>query len=86
MHIQSKGTQTNNIESVNLSRKEVAKLIGISVSKIDQMIRAKTIPTFKIDGRRFFKRDEILEWNSKRSKKREQEEHRMDIREVSNAR
>ncbi|MAX25850.1 MAG: hypothetical protein CMJ19_15225 [Phycisphaeraceae bacterium] len=67
MHIQSKGTQTNNIESVNLSRKEVAKLIGISVSKIDQMIRAKTIPTFKIDGRRFFKRDEILEWNSKRA-------------------
>jgi excisionase family DNA binding protein len=47
-----------------ISIKQVAKLLNSSEAWIKKLIQNKTIPSYKIAGKRLFKRDEIEEWIS----------------------
>jgi len=45
-----------------ISVKEVAKLLNSSEAWIKKLIQNKTIPSYKIAGKRLFRKEEIDQW------------------------
>ena len=57
--------------SHNIPKKEVARLVGVSVSTIVRWVKAKTFPQpFAAGGRTFFHRPEIDKWLANKREQR----------------
>jgi excisionase family DNA binding protein len=50
------------LENKFLNIKETSKFLKMSVSQINRLIKKGIIPSYKVEGRRLFDCDEIVEW------------------------
>ena len=50
------------MENKFLNIKETSKLLKMSVTQINRLIKKGIIPSYKIEGRRLFDYDEIVGW------------------------
>lgn len=52
----------DNLEKLNLTTKEVCKLLRISMSKLTELTNQKKIPFFRIGRKKLFPRELLNEW------------------------
>lgn len=49
-----------------VDRREASRLLSISLRHLDEMVRQRAIPSFKMGNRRLFDRRKLLEWIDQR--------------------
>lgn len=52
----------SDVEKKFIPIKEASKLLSISVTKINMLIKERKIPSYKVNGKRLFDRDELIRW------------------------
>lgn len=50
------------MEKKFISIKEASQLLSISVTKINMLIKEDKIPSYKVNGKRLFDKDELIKW------------------------
>jgi len=50
------------VEKKFISIKEASQLLSISVTKINMLIKEDKIPSYKVNGKRLFDKDELIKW------------------------
>lgn len=52
----------NDTEQQFINKKQLSKLINVSISTINRYVAKGKIPSYKLEKKRLFKKDEILNW------------------------
>lgn len=50
------------VEKKFIPIKEASKLLSIGVTKINMLIKERKIPSYKVNGKRLFDKDELIKW------------------------
>jgi len=53
------------IQGEFISRKQFASFLGVSLSTVDRLLKAREIPHLKIRGKIFFEKAKLAEWLNK---------------------
>ena len=56
-------TTTADLASVNLDREEIATYLGVCKRVVDDLVREKAFPSFKIGGKRLARLEDVKAYN-----------------------